>query len=51
MSTQRDPVCWLGRDCEVPAVARREISGIFEGKQVKYIAKTKPFKGTVSSSV
>lgn len=44
MSTQRDPVYWLGRDCEVPAVARREISGIFEGKQVKDIAEQNRFE-------
>lgn len=46
MSAQRDPVYWLGWDCEVPAVARGEISGIFWGKQVKYIAKQNHFKGS-----
>lgn len=44
MSAQRDPVYWLGWDCEVHAVARGEISGIFLGKQVKYIAKQNHFK-------
>lgn len=44
MSAERDPVYWLGWDCEVPAVAKGEISGFFGGKQVKCIAKQNNFK-------